>query len=59
MLDVCVANPFISFDMFEKNSLVAPVPTDVIDCFLISEVGIGFVDDVEPSLEPSSKLCCC
>lgn len=61
MLVVCVASPFISFDMFEKKSFVEPLPTDVIDVFLMSEAELvesGFVDDM-PSLILSSKLSCC
>lgn len=61
MLDVCVASPFISFEMFEKKSFVEPLPTDVIDVFLISEVELVesvFVDDMA-SLILSSKLSCC
>lgn len=47
--------------MFEKNSLVAPVPIDVTDDFLISETeldGIG-LDDGLLSFISLSKLCCC
>lgn len=48
--------------MFEKNSLVVPLPTDVTDDFLSSEidaVDIGFVDGFIVLLMSSSKLSCC
>lgn len=61
MFDVWFANPFISFVMFEKNSLVAPVPTDVTDVFLISDielVEIWFTDGFMGLSSSSSKLSC-
>lgn len=59
MLVVCVASPFISLDMFEKKSLVAPDPIDVTDAFLISElVETGLVGSFMGSLTSSSKLDC-
>lgn len=61
MLVVWFANPFISFDIFEKKSFVAPLPIDVTEDFLISEtkpVEIGLIDGLL-SFISSSKLCCC
>lgn len=49
--------------MFEKKSLVAPVPIDVTDGFLISEIELdktGFVDEfIGLLMSSSSKLCSC
>lgn len=62
MLDVWFANPFISFVMLEKNSLVAPLPIDVTDDFLSSDIeldDVGFVDGFIVLLMSSSKLACC
>lgn len=49
--------------MFEKKSLVVPVPIDVTEGFLISEIQPDetvFVDGfVESLMLSSSKLCSC
>lgn len=61
MLDVCVANPLMSFVMFEKKSLLLLVSNDEIDDLLLAEIELSeilFADGIEVSLLSSSKLSC-